>query len=86
MSQRLHFTQIKVIAMKSHLLAISDPFWKAIIADSPEPYRAIVDCGRSGGLHSIKDGSEDYAYLVDCLEQMVVWNDYLEANVVGLGV
>lgn len=38
---------------------------------SVEPYRAAIDESRELGLHSIEDGSDDYAQCVDCLEVLV---------------
>jgi hypothetical protein len=38
---------------------------------SNEPYRAVIDLARTTHMHNIIDGSEEYARLVDLLEELV---------------
>jgi hypothetical protein len=44
---------------------------EAFMTAPHEPYRAAMDASREIGIHSIVDGSEDYAECVDCLEVLI---------------
>ena len=50
---------------------LEDPVYDHAMEHASEPFRAVIDIAREQGLHTIKDGSQQYVKLVDCLEDIL---------------
>lgn len=61
---------VKSVAASIHM-KLQDAEYDHALEHAIEPYRAVIDIARQQGLHSIKDGSKQYAQLVDYLEDIV---------------
>jgi hypothetical protein len=63
-------SNMRELAEKIILLLNEYPNVARVLYESNEPLRAIVDFARLMRLHTIEDGSDEYAALVDELEEL----------------
>ena len=61
---------VKAIA-DSIYAKLEDPVYDHAMEHANEPFRAVIDIARQQGMHTIVDGSDQYAKLVDCLEDIL---------------